>query len=65
MTAATIMSLDHNEHKMFQYMSMYFKGISLYDVMDALHALEYEDVIRYGNEFKTFSKSVLIARKKV
>ena len=64
MTAANIMSLDHNEHKMFQYMSMYFKGISLYDVMDALHALEYEDVIRYGNEFKTFSKSVLIARKK-
>ncbi len=62
MIASNILSLDQHEHKMFNYMRMILKGVSLYEVMDAMQAITYKEVVQYANMLKTFPYTFLIAK---
>ena len=61
MIASNILSLDQHEHKMFHFMRMILKGVSLYEVMDAMKAITYEEVLQYANMLKTLPYAFLIA----
>ena len=60
--ASNILSLDQHEHKMFNYMRMILKGISFYEVMDAMQAITYKEVLHYANMLKTLPYTFLIAK---
>ncbi|MGB1097462.1 MAG: hypothetical protein ACPG2Y_02580 [Acholeplasmataceae bacterium] len=62
MIASNILSLDQHEHKMFNYMRMILKGVSLYEVMDSIQAITYKEVVHYANMLKTFPYTFLIAK---
>ena len=63
-TASQILSLDQQENKMFQYLKAQFKGVNMFQIMDAINEVDFDDVANYGNQLKRFPMSSLIARKK-
>jgi predicted Zn-dependent peptidase len=60
--ASNILSLDDQENKMFQYLKNHLKGINMFDVMDAVRDIDFNDVINFGNQMQTFQSSTLIAK---
>lgn len=62
MIASNILSLDQHESKMFNTLRMSLKGISIYDVMDAMNTVTFEEVVYFANMLKNLSYSILIAK---
>ena len=63
-TASQILSLDQQEHKMFQYLKAYFKNVDMFQIMTVINEVEFKDVVHFGNQLNHFPMSTLIARKK-
>jgi hypothetical protein len=49
---------------MFQYLKAHFKGVNMFQIMDAINEVDFDDVANYGNQLKRYPMSSLIARKK-
>lgn len=62
--ASQILSLDQHENKMFQYLKAHFKGIDMFQIMDAINDVNYDDVCNHGNQLREYPISSLIAKKK-
>lgn len=60
--ASHILSLDNHENKMFQYLKNHLKGVVMFDIMDAVRDIDFDDIIKYGNQLQTFPATTLIVK---
>ena len=58
-----IFALNQVEHKAYLYTRYYHKGVYLYDLIDLIQSITYEDLQRCHQKFINFSHSTVIYKK--